>query len=118
MKTSSSLNRRAFLKGAGAAAAGVVGFPYLIRSASLGLAGTTSPSNRIIVGCIGVGWQGGSNMGGFLAEPDVRVAAVCDIDSTHLEEARNRVDGSYQDGGCKTYTDFRDLLADPVYFHV
>ncbi len=113
MKASPSLNRRGFLKKAGAAAAGMVGFPYLVRSSALGLAGAIAPSNRITVGCVGVGWQGGSNMGAFLAESDAQVTAVCDIDRTHLNDARNQVNGRYQNSDCRTYTDFRELMADP-----
>jgi predicted dehydrogenase len=113
MKKVCSLNRRRFMKEAGVAAAGIMGFPYLIRSSALGLAGTIAPSNRIIVGCVGMGWQGGSNLGAFLAEPDAQVAAICDIDKKHLEDARNRINGHYQNTDCKTYADFRQLMADP-----
>lgn len=113
MKSLCSLSRRRFLKEAGVATAGFIGFPYVIRSSALGLAGTIAPSNRIIVGCIGTGWQGGANLGAFLAEADAHVTAVCDIDSRHLEEAKNRVNGHNQNTDCKPYTDFRDLLADP-----
>lgn len=107
----STLNRRRFLK---QAAAGAIGFPYLIRSSALGLAGSLAPGNRISIGCVGVGWQGGANLGAFLAEPDVRITAVCDVDRSHLEEARNRVNRHYQNNDCKTYTDFRELMADPA----
>jgi predicted dehydrogenase len=113
MKRGHTFNRRRFLKNAGAAAAGLVGFPYLIRSSALGLAGTIAPSNRITVGCVGTGWQGGSNLGAFLAEPDAQVTAVCDIDKNHLNEAKNRVNDRYQNTDCKTYADFRELMADP-----
>lgn len=113
MKPKTSLNRRGFLKSAGAVAAGVIGFPYVVRSSALGLAGSIAPSNRIIVGCVGMGWQGGSNLGGFLAEEDVQVAAICDIDSNHLEEARNRINGHYGNNTCRTYADFHELLGRP-----
>jgi predicted dehydrogenase len=59
-----------------------------------------------------MGWQGGTNMESFLAEPDVQVVAVCDVDRTHLEQARRRVNQHYGNEDCKTYTDYRELMAD------
>ncbi|HPY76749.1 MAG TPA: Gfo/Idh/MocA family oxidoreductase [Anaerohalosphaeraceae bacterium] len=112
MKKSGSFTRRRFLKEAGTVAAGLAGFPYLIRSSALGLGGAVAPSNRITVGCVGMGWQGGSNLGAFLAESDAQVTAVCDIDTNHLNAAKNRVNGHYRNTACKSYTDFRELMAD------
>ncbi len=64
------VSRRQFLKGAAGTAVGMVGFgfpqsggpPYIVSSSALGKAGSVAPSERITMGCIGVGWQGGSNM--------------------------------------------------------
>lgn len=108
----STVSRRDFLRDMGAAAVGVLGFPYWIRPSALGRAGAVSPGNRITIGCVGMGWQGGTNMESFLAEPDVQVVAVCDVDRTHLEQARRRVNQHYGNEDCKTYTDYRELMAD------
>ena len=59
-------DRRQFLRGAAGTAVGAVGFPYIVSSSALGKAGSVAPSERITMGCIGVGWQGGSNMNSFL----------------------------------------------------
>jgi predicted dehydrogenase len=63
------------------------------------------------MGCIGVGGQGTFNMKAFLSEPDTQVVATCDVDKDHLEKSRQTVNERYANEGCKTYADFRELLA-------
>ena len=106
-----SINRRRFLKRAAGTAVGVIGFPYLIRSSALGKAGTIAPSNRIVMGAIGVGSQGTSDMKGFLSKSEVQMAAVCDVDRKHRDKAKQIVNTKYQNNDCRTYLDFRDLIA-------
>lgn len=110
----SAINRRDFLRNAGIAAAGVISFPYWVRSSALGRQGAVSPGNRIAVGCVGMGWQGEANLRAFLAESDAQVVAVCDIDRNHLEQARRQVNRYYGNEDCKTYTDYREMIADPT----
>jgi hypothetical protein len=81
------ISRRRFIKAATGITAGAISFPYIVPSSALGKAGTVAPSNRITMGCIGVGWQGGENLRSFLALDDVQVVALCDIDKNHLKEA-------------------------------
>jgi predicted dehydrogenase len=104
-------NRRELLKGAAGTAIGAIGFPYIVRSTALAKAGNTAPSERITMGCIGVGWQGGTNLDRFLQENDCQVVAICDIDKNHLQEAVNRVNEHYGNQDCAAYRDFRELLA-------
>ena len=102
-----NVNRRQFLKGAAAA----VGFPYIVSSAALGKAGTVAPSNRIAMGCVGLGWQGPGNMNNFLGQDDCKVVAVCDIDKNHLNKSENTVNRRYGNKDCTTYHDYRQLMA-------
>jgi len=106
-----SISRRQFLRRATGVVAGIISFPWVIPSSALGKAGSISPSNRVTMGCIGVGWQGGINMESFLAHKDCRIIAVCDVDKNHLQEAVNTVNGHYRNKDCATYSDFRELLA-------
>jgi predicted dehydrogenase len=77
------------------------------------LFGAHAPSNRVNVGMIGVGRQCVQvNLKQFLSMPDVRVTAVCDVDSWRLENARKQVDTAYGGSGCKTFRDYKELLAD------
>ena len=112
MNTDNHLNRRAFLKTTASATAGVIGFPFFVPSAALGKAGAVSPSNRITIGCIGVGDHGtGVNLKNFLANDDAHVLAVCDVDTKNRERARNLVNSRYGNNDCDAYNDFRGVLA-------
>src|SRR5882757_3853470 len=102
--------RRTFLKEPLAGAACVLGFPTIIPSSALGADGATAPSDRITMGCIGVGRQGTGDMKGFLQHDDVRVLAVCDVQETARKAAKGLVDARNGDKSCATYNDFRQLL--------
>jgi predicted dehydrogenase len=105
------VSRRQFLKTAAGLAAGAVAFPYIVPSSVLGSNGSVAPSNRIVMGCIGMGGQGTGNMQGFLGNNDVRVVAVCDVDKRNRDKAKKIVDDKYGNTDCKDYLDFRDLIA-------
>jgi len=104
------INRRQFLKRATGVTAGALTFPYLIPSSALGGAGRPAASNRIVMGCIGVGSQGTGNMRGFLGKKEAQVVAVCDVDKNHRERAKKHVDDRYGNSDCKMYLDFRELI--------
>ncbi len=109
--TRSNISRRRFLANAAGVSAGLVGFPYIIRSTALGADGAVAASERITIGCIGVGSQGSGNMNGFLGKKDARVVAVCDVDKRNLNGAKSAVDKRYGNSDCATYSDFRELIA-------
>jgi hypothetical protein len=106
------IDRRQFLKKVARATAGAVGFPYIVRSSVLRASGATPPSEKIVMGFIGVGSMGGGgHLRAFMAHEDVRVAAACDVRKIFRQQAKQRVDQYYADQGCATYADFRELLA-------
>lgn len=77
------------------------------------LLGSDAPSNKITLGFIGVGGHGTRyNLASFLQEDDCRAVAVCDVMKDRLREAQEMVNKHNGDADCKTYSDFRDLLAD------
>ncbi len=104
------ISRRQFLKGASGITAGAMAFPYLVSSSALGQAGRPAASDRITMGCIGVGSQGTGDMRGFLGKKETQVVAVCDVDKKHREQAKKIVDEKYGNSDCKMYLDFRDLI--------
>ncbi len=117
-------SRRQFLRRAAGASVAAVGVPYVVPASVLGGQGTVAPSDRIVMGCIGVGGQGTYNMNAFLRNADVQVVAVCDADRDYKgggagrEPAKRLVEAYYGSNapaggykGCDAYADFRDLLA-------
>jgi len=118
---SAFLTRRAFVSKAARAATAFVGFPAVVPASALGRGGRTAPSNRIVMGCIGVGGQGTQHViggiwtpaGGLTGRDDVRVVAVCDVNAQRLDNVRGLVNQRYGNNDCAAYRDFRELLARP-----
>jgi predicted dehydrogenase len=67
------------------------------------------PNEQITLGVIGVGSQGTGRLGQFLEQPDVRIAAICDVDRSHLDRALALVE-STRGVRPKGFGDFRRLL--------
>lgn len=111
MKKITNTSRRDFLKKASTATLGAIGFPLFIPSAVFGRSGAVPPSDRINIGCIGMGGMGIGNMKSFLEKAGVQIVAVCDVDARHRAEARDIAEKKSGKKGCAEYNDFRDLLA-------
>lgn len=120
-RTSTILSRREFLK-----AAGVVAAPYFVPGSALGKEGRPAPSERVTMGCIGLGGRGTVDLQAFLGRADVQIVALCDVDagSTRYEDEWHRGLGPALDSvkkhyagrsgtykGPVGYRDFRELLA-------
>jgi predicted dehydrogenase len=108
---SGTFTRRRFLA-KGAMAAGAVALPYYVPASALGAGGAVAPSNRIVMGSIGVGGRGSYDLGYTLTESDVQWVAVCDVHKGRREAAKNTVDSKYGNKDCAAYSDMRRLLAE------
>jgi predicted dehydrogenase len=64
-----------------------------------------SPSEKVVLGFIGVGGMGTGLVNTFKQFPDVAIAAVCDVYRPHLDGARSEAGGSPE-----VYRDFRRVL--------
>lgn len=106
-------NRRHFIKKLAGTALGVFGAPYIIPSSVLGLNGAVAPSDRIVMGCIGVGEMGSGHVRSLLGFNEVRIVAICDVRKAHRDRAKEWVNRRYDNNDCATYNDFRELLARP-----
>jgi hypothetical protein len=82
----------------------------IIPSSALGLGGAVSPSERIVLGGIGIGNRGTYDLGCFLDQKDVQFAAVCDIKEGRRIAVKKIADGKYGNQNCEMYRDFRELL--------
>lgn len=98
--------RRRFLRAAVAA-------PMIVPAHVLGGSRGIAPSDRIVMGFIGVGSMGTNHVHGFLQIPEARIAAICDVRQEHRERAKALVDKQYNDNKCALHHDFRELLARP-----
>jgi predicted dehydrogenase len=102
-------SRRHFLKAA--TAAGVAAMtPTIIPSSALGLDGAVPPSERVIVGGIGIGNRGTYDLGCFLDEKDVQFVAVCDVKESRRVAVKKIADNKYGNDNCEMYRDYREIL--------
>src|SRR5580765_1391373 len=126
MNPVSKLSRRRFLTQTATALGGALAVPTLVPASALGRNGLLPPSERITMGFIGVGTQGGGHLlggawtyvaGGYAGRKEVQVLAVCDVKRERRDNATKRVNDHYAEvygkGGfpeCQAYTDFRQVL--------
>lgn len=101
------MNRRQFLATAGAA----VALPTFIPASALGRENRPPPSERITMGVLGWGMQGPGNTEQFLAQNDCQVVAACDLDTNHLRQALDKINGHYGNKDCARYRDYREMMA-------
>jgi len=107
----SKTTRRDFLKQSAVAAAAVGTAPYFFSSQQPALA--QQASDRLRMGCIGVGSMGRGNARGFNGLLDI--VALCDVDSAHIQLAQEdeRI-GKKDAAGNKipmdAYKDYRKIL--------
>ncbi len=105
-----ALNRRQFLKRA-ALAGGVMATPCLIPASALGRNGAVPPSERIVLGGMGVGGRGSAVLNWMLPEADVQFVAICDAKRSSREAVKRMVDNRYGNTDCQMYRDMREFLA-------
>lgn len=102
--------RRRFLKNA-IKASTLFALPHVIPGTALGKNGAVAPSERIVLGGIGIGNRGTYDLSCFLPEPDVQFVAVCDVKAVRRAAIKKIVDQKYGNQDCATYRDLRDLVA-------
>ena len=97
-------SRRDFLKRSAIAAAAGGAIPYFDWNQEA--FANNSPNDRPQIGCIGVGSMGSGDAAAHAEFGDI--VAVCDVDSRHLEAARN--DPKIGRGKANAYGDYRKVL--------
>jgi len=94
------ITRRKLVKGLATGALGA----SLVRSAGPAL-GALGANERMVIGCIGTGGQGTFHLGQWAKMKDVRIAAICDVDTSHRDRAVQLAGSSP-----KGLKDFREVL--------
>ncbi len=110
-------SRRAFLKQAAAGAAGLsLAGCGLFRGGTAPAVEATvipvAPSDRIVLGMIGVGSMGTNRLREFLGQADVEIGAICDVDANH-REAASRIVRDARGSQIPVFNDYRRLLELP-----
>jgi hypothetical protein len=103
------ISRRGFLGRTAAVGAASVA-PTIIPSSALGLDGAVPPSERVVVGGIGIGNRGTYDLSCFLQQPDVQFAAICDVKEGRRLAVKKTADEHHGNQNCEMYGDFRQLL--------
>lgn len=105
------ISRRRFLA-RGALASGALVAVDCVPASVFGRQGTVPPSERIVMGGIGMGGRGSYDLGWMLNEKDVQWVAVCDVVKSKREAAKSVVDRKYGNQDCVVYGDLREFLAE------
>ena len=98
------MSRRKFLATAAVA-------PLIVKAGVLGRGGETPPSERILIGGIGIGHRGQHDLGWMMAEKDIQFVAICDARRERREAVKQIVDRYYGNTGCAMHRDIREFLA-------
>jgi hypothetical protein len=106
-----NLTRREFLRSA-AWAGGALALPAIVPAAVLGRDGAVPPSEKILVGGIGIQGRGRSDLDWIMGNPDVRFVAICDLQKKQRLAIKNFVDGQYGGKDCAMYPEIRAFLAE------
>ena len=109
-KKTNHLNRRQFL---GYSALGLAGLTIL-PGWTLANGARMAPSDRVVLGFIGLGQQGCSDFSSFSRCPGVQVVAGCDVESIKRERFKRRVEAWQKRQNmverCDTYEFYEDML--------
>ena len=106
----SKWSRRRFLATA-AKASTVLAVPQIVPDRALGKSGTVAPSERVVMGGLGIGRRGGYDLGIFLQQPDVQFVAICDARRERRHAVKAMADKTYGNKDCKMYDNMGDYLA-------
>ena len=74
-------------------------------------AGAVPPSDKILLGGIGIGSRGAHVLSKFLNIDQARFVAICDVRNERRETIKSTADQKYGNRDCKMYADQYELLA-------
>ncbi|MBN2450251.1 MAG: Gfo/Idh/MocA family oxidoreductase [Lentisphaeria bacterium] len=109
-RATTPLTRRGFLAGAAGTGA-MLAMPAIIPASALGRDGAVPPSERILLGGIGLGGRGTGDLNWMMAEKDVQFVAICDIRKSRREAIKKMADDRYGNKDCAMHRDIREFLA-------
>jgi predicted dehydrogenase len=85
--------------------------PLLVSRHVLGDEKNAPANEKISLAAIGIGkMMFGYHLPHLLKMPEVKVVAVCDVDTTRRSVGKKQVDDAYGNTDCTSYVDYRELL--------
>jgi len=111
MPRKSSLSRRRFLSTA-AGAGTLTAAPFLVPASVLGAGGAVPPSEKIIVGAIGIRGRGMHDLRWLIGSDQVHFVAICDLQKKQRIAVKNHVDNHYGSQDCAMYPEINEFLAE------
>jgi hypothetical protein len=109
MPDKSSLSRRRFLKTAAGASA-LATAPYFVPASALGKGGAVAPSDRIVVGGIGIRGRGMHDLRWIMGRAEVQFVAICDLQKKQRLAVKDAVDNHYGTKDCAMYPEINGFL--------
>ena len=109
-RKTAAIGRRQFLKTAGGASA-ILAVPQFVPGTALGKQGVVAASERIVLGGLGIGRRGSTDLKCFFEEPDVQFVAICDARAERRKAVKAMADERYGNSDCDTYRDPFEFLA-------
>lgn len=103
-------DRRQFLRTAAQAGAAALAAPLFVPASALGRGGHAAPSERIVLGGIGIGSRGEFVLKWMLKERDVQFVAICDVRRERREAVKRLADAHHGNADCKMYAGLREFL--------
>ena len=100
------VSRRQVLK-----AASLIAVPQIVPSSAVGRGGAVPPSDRIVLGGIGLGGRGAGVLASFLGDPEVQFVAIADLRPERRQVIKKMADDKYGTSACATYGNMHELLA-------
>ncbi len=108
----SGMTRRELLGKAAKAGAAAVAFPTIVPSTVLGRGGAVPPSEKIVMGAIGIRGRGMHDLRWVMGQDDVQMMAICDVQKVQREKVKATIDARNGNKDCKTYPEIREFLAE------
>ena len=105
------VTRRRFLKTTARVGAAVAA-PTIVPSSVLGRGGAVPPSEKILLGGIGIRGRGMHDLRWMIGQPDVQFVAICDVQKRQRLAVKNHVDTRYGSRDCAMYPEIREFLAE------
>ncbi len=84
--------------------------PTIISSSVLGKNGAVPPSEKIVLGAIGIGPRGRYVLGNMLQQKDVQFVAICDVQASRRQYVKDMAGRHYGNKDCVMYRDIFELL--------